>query len=330
MLAVEEMVRPHEEAPGGSARAPHVAVLRGAVLEALGMREARELEGWIVDATLGAAGHARTILEAFPRVQLLGADQDPAILRYAMRALADHAPRARVRHARFSQLDRLLHEEQVGRVVGVLADLGMSSLQIDDAARGFSFQQDGPLDMRMDPQRTRSAADVINGWDEQDLADLFYYEGDVRAARKLARAIVDSRRRAPFLRTLALAELVQRVVPRSSGGTHPATQVFQALRRAVNEEGEELQALLETSRQWLVDEGVLIVISFHSGEDRVVKRFLAAGAAAGEWRLAPHKPVRAAREELAANPRASSAVLRSARRTRHGAGRTRQGAGGVP
>ncbi len=320
MLGVEEMIRPKDNPQSWGENSPHTAVLCEEVLHAMGMRAAPDLDGWIVDATLGAAGHARTLLQAFPRVRVLGCDQDPAILRYSVRALAEFAPRVRVRRARFSELDQVLHEEQIGRVVGVLCDLGMSSLQVDDAERGFSFQSDGPLDMRMDPTRPRTAADIVNSWDESDLADLFYYEGDVRAARKIARAVVESRRRAPLLRTLALADLVARVAPaapvRGGSPVHPATQVFQALRRAVNEESEELTQVLATAREWLVDQGRLVVIAFHSGEDRVVKRFLAQGERAGEWQRLQKKPERASRAELGANRRSRSALLRSAVRLR--------------
>jgi hypothetical protein len=176
-------------------------------------------------------------------------------------------------------------------------------------------QQDGPLDMRMDPDRERTAADVVNRWDEGDLADLLYYEGGETRARKIARAIVESRRRAPFQRTLPLADLIENTVGRR-GRTHPATRTFQALRRAVNQEGEELAQALELADRWLVDGGRLGVISFHSGEDGTVKRFLARGAEEGRWRLLTKRPLRAGRPEVLANPRSRSASLRLAERVR--------------
>lgn len=275
------------------------------------------LTGWIVDATLGAGGHAALLLAAYPNLRLLGFDQDPQILEHARRNLARFEGRTRIRKGRFSKLGEILHEEHVSRLVGVLVDLGASSLQFDSPARGFSMQADGPLDMRMDPDRPRRAADIVNGWDESDLADLFYYEGGETRSRRIARAIVEGRRRAPFLRTQALANLVERTVGRR-GKTHPATKVFQALRRAVNEEGEELRQGLAQAEEWLVDGGRLAVISFHSGEDGEVKRFLSRGERELRWRLDAKKPIKPERSEVLENRRARSAVLRVGIRTRMG------------
>jgi 16S rRNA (cytosine1402-N4)-methyltransferase len=219
-----------------------------------------------------------------------------------------------------SQASQVMDEEGVARVVGWLCDLGASSLQLDDPARGFSFQADGPLDMRMDPSSERTAADIVNAWDESDLADLFFYEGGEARSRRIARAIVESRRRAPFRRTGALADAIERAVGRGGGvgRIHPATKVFQALRRAVNEEGEELLGSLAVAEAWLVDAGRLAVISFHSGEDGEVKRFLAEGVRAGRWELATKKPIHAREEEVQSNRRARSASLRVAIRVRRG------------
>ncbi|MEM9382650.1 MAG: 16S rRNA (cytosine(1402)-N(4))-methyltransferase RsmH, partial [Planctomycetota bacterium] len=213
--------------------------------------------------------------------------------------------------------------------VGLLMDLGASSLQLDRPERGFSFTWDGPLDMRMDPRRERTAADIVNSWDESDLADLFFHEGGERGARRVARAIVDARRRAPFRRTRALSEFVALSLGRpirsrqaerpTRGAIHPATRVFQALRRAVNEEAEELQAGLRAAQDHLDEGGRLLAISFHSGEDGVCKRFLAEGARRGEWDLDTRRPIEAGPEEVRSNPRARSAKLRVARRVRaHG------------
>ena len=178
--------------------------------------------------------------------------------------------------------------------------------------------------MRMDPERRRTAADIVNRWDEADLADLIFYEGDEKRARRIARAICEERRRAPFTRTLLLADLIARVAGGGGGGgsrgrarIHPATRTFQALRRAVNEEGEELIAALEGATEWLAPGGVLIAISFHSGEDRVVKHFLRDGAREGLWELQSRKPLVADEAELAANPRSRSAKLRAAVRSVH-------------
>lgn len=277
-------------------------------------------ETWIVDATVGAGGHAAALLDALPNVRLLGLDQDPAILAHAHRRLAEHEDRVRLVHARASQLDAVLAREGVPAPMGLLMDLGASSLQLDSAERGFSFQQDGPLDMRMDPTRDRTAADIVNGWDESDLADCFYYEGGERESRRIARAIVAARRNVPFRRTAALADLCERELGRS-GRLHPGTRVFQALRRAVNEEGEELERALALAEELLADEGRLAVISFHSGEDRQVKRFLADGRSAGRWELLSKKPRKPDHLEVRANARARSAVLRAAVRTRPLGGR---------
>jgi len=250
-------------------------------------------------------------------------DQDPEILSIARERLEPFQGRVRTEHARMSELDGLLAEVDEP-VVGVLMDLGASSLQLDRPERGFSFSWDGPLDMRMDPRRERDAASIVNQWDEGDLADLFFHEGGERGARKVARAIVEARRRVPFKRTRALSELVAISLgrpirsqapsprPQRPGKTaiHPATRVFQALRRAVNEEAEELEAGLEAARAHLAPEGRLLAISFHSGEDGVVKRFLAAGARAGDWDLTTRRPVEGTPEEVRSNPRARSAKLR--------------------
>lgn len=297
-------------------RGEHQPVLPREVVEIFFGVERCEREGWIVDATVGLGGHAAELLEAAPRSSLLGLDQDPEALAIAAQRLARFGPRVRLRHARLSQLARTIRKERIGRPLAMLFDLGASSLQLDRPERGFSFQHDGPLDMRMDPRRERTAADIVNRWDENDLADLIYYEGDEPRARKIARAIVESRRRAPFTRTLPLAELVAQAVERQGGRIHPATRTFQALRRAVNEEGEELLLGLEAADHWLAHEGRLAVISFHSGEDRVVKRFLQRAEQEGRWESLTKKPTTAAGDERRDNRRARSARLRAALRLR--------------
>lgn len=294
----------------------HVPVLLGEVLEGLKGERGIEPEGWVVDGTVGAGGHARAILERYPRVSLFGVDQDPEVLEHARRELADFGPRVRLCQTRHSHLHARLVESDLGPVVGFLLDLGANSLHFDRPERGFSLQVDGPLDMRMDPTRTRTAADIINRWDEEDLADLFYYEGDERHSRALARAIVAARARAPFARTLPLADLIANALgggPR--GRIHPATRAFQALRRAVNEEGEELRAGLRVAERWLADGGRLAVITFHSLEDGFVRRVLQERARGGFWRLATKKPLGPGAAERRTNPRARSALLRVAVRT---------------
>lgn len=279
-------------------------------------RDPDELRGWAVDATCGAGGHSELLLDACPHLRLLCTDQDPEALSIARRRLARFGDRLRLRRTRLSGLCRVIRKERIGRISAMLLDLGVCSLHLDRPQRGFSFLEDGPLDMRMDPDRERTAANVVNGWDESDLADLFYYEGDETRARKIAHAIVELRRRAPFLRTGALADAIALAVGTTGGKTHPATKCFQAIRRAVNEEGDELLAGLETAEHWLEDGGSLVVISFHSGEDRVVKRHFQNGACEGRWELLTRKPLTASREEQRANRRSRSARLRGAIRTR--------------
>jgi len=305
----------------------HISVLADEVVALLGgSGDANELDGWIVDATLGAGGHSAALLGRFPRVRVLGTDQDPEILDVARERLEPFNDRVQIERARFSELSRLLRKLGIARPVGWLMDLGVSSLQLDRPERGFSFQFDGPLDMRMDPRRGRTAADILNSWDETDLADLFEHEGGERRARQIAAEIVLWRRRVPFKRTGALADLVAHVSGRPGGGgrIHPATRVFQALRRAVNQEGDELNDGLRAAEWWLADGGVLVTLAFHSGEDGVVKRFLREGGHGGRWQALTKKPLRASHGECRDNPRARSALLRAAQRTR------RPGSGGAP
>lgn len=318
MRGVEMADARHTQDDHGDASV-HRSVLVREVTVYLGGESPATLEGWVVDGTLGAGGHAAALLEACPHVRLIGIDQDPQILAHARERLAPFGSRAFLHRARISGLDRLLHEAGAGRVVAMLFDLGASSLQLDTKERGFSFAEDAPLDMRMDSERERTAADIVNRWDEADLADLFFHEGGETRSRRVARAIAEARRQGPILRTLALSDLVARALGGGRGPRakiHPATRVFQALRRAVNEEGEELRHGLAIAERWLVDGGHLAVISFHSGEDGVVKRFLQTGKREGRWALEPRKPVRAGEDEVRENRRARSAALRLACRTR--------------
>ena len=297
----------------------HVPVLLDAVVERFrGERAPEEVAGWIVDGTLGAGGHARALLEAFPRLRIFGVDQDPDVLDFARDELAEFGPRAVLRRARISQIHPLLVQAGIERAAGVFFDLGANSWHFDRPERGFSFQHDGPLDMRMDPSRKRTAADIVNRWDEGDLADLFHHEGGERRARAIARAIVAARARVPFTRTLALADTIATAVRGGAGRIHPATRAFQALRRAVNEEGDELSHGLEVAQNVLADGGRLVVLTFHSLEDGTVRRFLQERARDGLWLLADKKPLGPGAAERRTNPRARSAFLRSAERVRPG------------
>lgn len=300
----------------------HVPVLVAEVLEVLAAPAPEEstLDGqWVIDATVGAGGHTRAILEAFPGVRVLGLDQDPQILEQAAQTLRSFGDRVRLVNSRFSNITAAVEAERIGPLAAILADLGASSLQLDRPERGFSFQADGVLDMRMDPSRERTAADIVNTWDEEDLADLFYFEGGETRSRRIARAIVEARRRTPFKRTLGLAEVIAASLGGRSGKTHPCTRAFQALRRAVNEEGEELLTLLESCEELLPDGGRLAVISFHSGEDADVKRFFGQGARTGNWDLLTKRPLRGGDAEVRQNRRARTARLRAAVRRREDA-----------
>lgn len=320
-MSTAEVMQLRGEHPEEPERPVHLPVLAGEVIHTLlAGRDPQTLEGWFVDGTTGAGGHSQLLLQACPRIQLLCMDQDPEALLVARERLQGFGDRVRFRRGRHSELCRVIREERIGRLQGVLFDLGVCSLHLDRAERGFSFQQDGPLDMRMDPDRDRTAAEIVNHWDESDLADLFYYEGNETRARKIAKAIVDARRRAPFLRTAALAQTVAMSLGNPGGKIHPATKTFQALRRAVNEEGEELLLGLQAAEHWLDAGGAMAVISFHSGEDRVVKRFIQIGVKESRWELITKKPLMATREELRHNRRARSAKLRGVVRARSQSG----------
>jgi 16S rRNA (cytosine1402-N4)-methyltransferase len=266
----------------------------------------------IVDATVGAGGHARLIAERLgPLGRLIGLDQDMTMLELAQPRLAD-VPVTLVQ-ANFEQLPLVLEERGLTAVDGVLADLGVCSDQIDCAERGFSFQQDGPLDMRLDPSQFEPASALIKRLSERELAEVFWKYGEERYSRRIARKIVETRRRAPLETTAQLADLVRSCVPRPRGQRHPidpATRVFQALRIAVNDELGALERFLAALPRCLKAGGRAVVISFHSLEDRRVKQALRDRSV---WQVLTPKPVQAGAEELRNNPRARSAKLRAAR-----------------
>lgn len=286
-------------------------------------------DGIYVDCTFGRGGHSKAILEQLgPDGQLLAIDRDPdAVAAGRELAAADH--RLRMEHGRFGELQEILRRCLPGRLVdGIVADLGVSSPQLETARRGFSFQHDGPLDMRMDPGTGESAAAWLNHAEEREIAQVILRLGEEPAARRIARAICERRREKPIETTGELAELVAAVVPRQPGGRHPATRCFQAIRMEVNRELQELDALLEQSVDALRPGGRLCVISFHSLEDRRVKRFMRDAArvdpALARLPVVPAalqprlrlcgRAVRPGAAELAANPRARSARLRAGER----------------
>jgi len=287
-------------------QARHVPVLPAEVLHWLDPRPGQT----IVDCTVGAGGHSRLIAERIrPTGRLIGLDQDPAMLDLARPRLAG-LPVTLV-HAAFDQLAEVLRDEGV-TADGVLADLGISSDQLDDPARGLSFQQDAPLDMRMDPTRGETAAQMLRRLSERDLADLIYQFGEERFSRRIARRIVDTRETTPIESTGQLADLVRRCVPRGRGhGIDPATRTFQALRIAVNDELAALDRLLSQLPNCVKPGGRAVVISFHSLEDRRVKH---AFRDVGVWQVLTKKPVTAGPDEERTNPRSRSAKLRAALR----------------
>ncbi len=303
----------------------HAPVLLREALAALNIREG----GAYLDATFGRGGHAGAILQNLSADgRLLCLDRDGAAVAEARSRFAGD-PRVAVFHAPFSALAACADDVRPGlRLDGILFDLGVSSPQLDDPARGFSFMQDGPLDMRMNTGQGVSAADVVNGASREELTRIFREYGEERFAARIARAIVADRGARPFVRTQELAELVSRVVPSRERHKHPATRVFQALRIHVNRELEELAAGLDAALERLAPGGRLAVISFHSLEDRMVKRFMRTHAStdpvfAGLPFVPEHarpklalvgRSVEPGEEEIGRNPRARSARLRVAER----------------
>ncbi|MBI0445979.1 16S rRNA (cytosine(1402)-N(4))-methyltransferase RsmH [Deinococcus sp. DB0503] len=277
----------------------HTPVLAAEVVAALAPAPGRV----IVDGTLGGAGHTRLLLEAGASV--IGIDQDPYALNRAREA---QLPQLTVLEGNYRDMRELLARIGVTQVDGVLLDIGVSSFQLDDAARGFSYHTDAPLDMRM-AQSGESAAEVVNGYPEEELAAIIYEYGEERHSRRIARAIVQARTQAPIQSTVQLAEIIKRAYPGFSKGIHPARRTFQALRIHVNDELGALRDGLRAAEALLAPGGRLAVIAFHSLEDRIVKRFLRASST-----LKPltKRPVEASEEERGRNPRARSAKLRAA------------------
>jgi 16S rRNA (cytosine1402-N4)-methyltransferase len=266
----------------------------------------------VIDATVGAGGHAEALLEAGVG-SVLGLDRDELALAEARSRLTRFGARFRAVRARFSDLGDASAGVGLSSVDGVLFDLGVSSMQVDQPDRGFSYRGSGPLDMRMDPSGSGpTAADVVNGYSEEELARVVFEFGEERMSRRIARAIARARARKPIESTEELAAIVAGAVPRRRGGPHPARRTFQALRIEVNRELEELAASLPQAASLLEPGGRLVVISYHSLEDRIVKRFIG-----GEPPLTAltRKPVSPSERERAANPRARSARLRAAERS---------------
>ncbi|MGE4352311.1 MAG: 16S rRNA (cytosine(1402)-N(4))-methyltransferase RsmH [Bdellovibrionales bacterium] len=305
----------------------HIPVMLREVIDALAPREG----GIYIDGTFGRGGYSRAILEANSTTRVIGIDRDPDAIQAGQKMVTDFAPRLQLLHGAFGTMRELVGPDYENGIDGITFDLGVSSPQLDQAGRGFSFQEDGPLDMRMSREGD-SAADVIRTASETELADIFYTYGEERFSRRVARKIVEERQKTPIITTQKLADLIRSVVPRSKDGVDPATRSFQGLRIAVNDEMGELERGLAAATALLKPEGRLAVVSFHSLEDRCVKAFLRAnsGSAPHESRHFPvleakavkptfhlltRKPQVPSATEIEANPRSRSARLRVAQRT---------------
>lgn len=305
------------------ATARHIPVLGREAVAVLKPRSG----GIYVDGTFGAGGYTRALL-AVEGTRVIAIDRDPNAIRDGQGLVQEAAGRLTLVQGRFGDLDDILDDLGIAAVDGVVLDIGVSSMQIDEAIRGFSFRHDGPLDMRM-AQDGESAADIVNQADEADLADIFYHFGEERLSRLIARAIVTDRKATPFTTTRQLADMIGRIIRTRPGDIHPATRTFQALRIAVNDELGELARALHAAERALAPGGALSVVSFHSLEDRIVKVFFAARSGRGggsrhspvpvtgdaTFKIEGKWPVVAGDDEVSANPRARSAKLRAAIRT---------------
>jgi 16S rRNA (cytosine1402-N4)-methyltransferase len=312
----------------------HVPVMVDRVLALLGPALSHD-GAVLVDATLGLGGHSEAFLRSYDRLRLVGLDRDPQALRLAGERLAPFEGRTTFVHAVYDELPRVLEELGIPAVDGALFDLGVSSLQLDEAARGFAYAQDAPLDMRMDTTSPLTAAEVVNTYSSAELARILFRYGEERFARRIADRIVAERARRPFDTSARLSELVRNAIPaaaRRTGG-HPAKRTFQALRIEVNGELDVLERALPRAIRALAMHGRIVVMSYHSLEDRIAKQTLAAGTRsdvpddlpvipAGHepyLRLLTRGAERPSDREVAANPRAASARVRAAERIREAA-----------
>jgi len=327
MAGSDDVRRPPEERHVPVLRERSVALLAPALVEPGSV---------VVDATLGMGGHSEALLETCPRARLVGIDRDPQALDLAGRRLAPFGERVRLVHAVYDAIPEVLADLGIPAVQGVLFDLGVSSLQLDEVERGFAYAVDAPLDMRMDPGADVTAADVVNSYDVDRLTRVLREYGEERFAARIARAIVRERSRAPFTTSARLVDVVRATVPAATRrvGGHPAKRTFQALRIEVNGELEVLGRAVPAAVDALAVGGRIVVLAYHSLEDRIVKRVLGAGARssappdlpvelpehAPRLRLLTRGAETASEAEVARNPRAASVRLRAAERIRAGAG----------
>jgi 16S rRNA (cytosine1402-N4)-methyltransferase len=289
----------------------HVPVLMKEVLSSLDLKPGDD----VIDATLGGGGHASAILEATaPNGRLLGIEWDGRTLEETRKTLEKFGSRAMLVHGSYRNIESLARAYAFPSVTGVLFDLGYSSFQIDDPDRGFSFRFGGPLDMRFDTDGELTAADIVNSWPKEDIIRILRDYGEERSAGRIAHAIVQARKRKTLASTFELAELIYKAVGQGKSKMHPATQTFQALRIAVNDELGNVATALPAAAGLLKPGGTLAVIAFHSLEDRIVKNFLKDSK---DLEPLTKRPVTPSQEEIDVNPRSRSAKLRAARRKTH-------------
>ena len=303
----------------------HIPVLLNACIEGLNIRP----DGIYVDCTLGRGGHSLEIVKRLTAGRLIGIDRDAAAIEQAGARLAPYAAKTTLVRGNFSDLDEILASLQIGGVHGVLLDLGVSSPQLDDAGRGFSYMHDAPLDMRMDDRQTLTAREIVNNWPETELKRIFFEYGEERWAQRIAAAVVSARSKKTVETTFELTEIIRSAMPASAlrEKQHPAKRCFQAIRIAVNDELTAVSAVMDKAIDALLPGGRLAVISFHSLEDRIVKNALKARTNGctcppdlpvcvcgfkPTLKIVTRKPIEAGREELQLNPRSRSAKLRIA------------------
>ena len=319
-LSARAPVNFSEQSPSSSLENYHLPVLSREVLQNIAAGPGK----FFIDGTLGGGGHSQLLLESGARV--LGVDRDPEALAHATHRLAPFGPRFSTLHANFSEISTHPSIAAEALADGLLLDLGVSSRQLDSPQRGFSFMREGPLDMRMGPNAKMTAAQLVNTWPEQEIARIIFELGEEPRSRRIASAIVAQREKKPFTTTLELATCIEKSIGRS-GKIHPATRTFQAIRMAINEELESLATVLDSTRSILKPGGRLLIITFHSLEDRIVKRFLrlhsqpyiddptwpeARPNPACHFELLSKKAIAPSTQEIATNPRARSAKLRVA------------------